>query len=310
MAFVISDRVINQKLARQLAKSREENADSLEKLSTGQVFTTHSPSPSERALADGLEFKLRGFAASKRNLNDGISLLQTADSGLSEVNNMLVRMKELNTAASNTTLTDRERRYLFVEYEALRDEIDRVAKTTEFNGLPILDGSSPDAPESLVFHISDPQVFEGYEDEELNVIKFNNFRDIVATADGLGIKSARSLLLDSENDGGISVQDAADLMVADDEEFSSSYEQALTKLATQRAIFGAMQTRMLKAMDFYDVYAENIAAAKSKIADTDYASEVAKMAASNVLISATTALMGQTNIQGQLALNLISSVLR
>lgn len=309
MAFVISDRVVADKLTRQLDKSRQEASDSLEKLSTGQIFTSSDPKPSDRALAEGLEFRLRSLATSKRNINDAISMLQTADSGMNEISNMLSRMREVNVAASNTTLTDRERRYLFVEYEALFDEITRIATTTEFNGIPILNGQAENAPEELIFHIGTAHMSE--DEEDMNVLRFEGFSEISTTAEGLGLRSARDLLMNSEEEGGISIYDAEELMSTDGNDlFSNVYDMALTTLSTQRSIFGAMQSRLQHAMDFQDVYAENIAAAKSRIADTDYATEVAKLAQSNILVQATTGLLAQNNMQASLALNLISSVLK
>lgn len=309
MAFVISDRVVADKLNRNLDKARNESADSLEKLSTGQIFTTGNPKPSDRALAEGLEFRLRSLASSKRNINDAISMLQTAESSMNEITNMMSRMREVNIAAANTTLNDRERRYLFVEYEALYDEITRIATTTEFNGIPILNGQSESAPEELIFHIGD-MFLGGDSDEDMNVLRFEGFGDISATAEGLGLNSARDLLLNSEQDGGISVSEAEDLMATEDDQFLNVFDRALTSLSTQRAIFGAMQSRLQHAMDFQSVYAENIAAAKSRIADTDYASEVAKLAHNNILVQATTGLLAQNNLQASLALNLIGSVLK
>lgn len=308
MAFIISDRVIGEKLARNLRNAQKENAESLERLASGKIFTTSDPRPSERALTEGLEYRLRGLAAAKRNINDAVSLLQTADSGMSEITNMVIRMKEINTAASNTTLTDQERRYLFVEYEALYDEINRAATTTEFNGLPLLNGLAENAPDSLIFHVGD--FFEGDDGEDLNVLRFEGFSQVSATTDGLGLKSARELLLNSDSDGGISVSEAEELMTADDDEYATAYDGALDRLATQRSVFGAMQSRLDRTMSFHDVYAENIAAAKSRIADTDYATEVAAMAQNNIAIQATTALLAQNNIQAGLALNLIGSVLK
>ncbi len=309
MAFVISDRVVADRLNRNLDKARSESSDSLEKLSTGQIFTTSDPKPSDRALAEGLEFRLRSLASSKRNINDAISMLQTAESSMNEITNMLSRMREVNVAAANTTLTDRERRYLFVEYEALYDEITRIATTTDFNGIPILNGQADNAPEELIFHIGD--MVSGDDDEDLNVLRFEGFGDISATAEGLGLKSARDLLINSDGEGGISVAEAEDLMSTDgDDQFANAFDRALTSLSTQRSIFGAMQARLQHAMDFQDVYAENIAAAKSRIADTDYASEVAKLAQNNILIQATTGLLAQNNLQAGLALNLIGSILK
>ena len=84
----------------------ETNADALEKLSTGTVFTTRDPRPAERSIAEGLEYKLRGLAAAKRNINDAVSLIQTGEAGLNEITNMLLRMKEINATAASTTISD------------------------------------------------------------------------------------------------------------------------------------------------------------------------------------------------------------
>jgi flagellin len=307
MAFIINNKVTGEALNRNLDKARAEYNDALEKLSTGKVFTSADPRPSERALAEGLEFKLRGLSASKKNINDAVSLLQTAESGLSEVNNIIMRLKEINVSAASTTLTDNERKFLFIEYEALRDEVTRIAESTEFNGIPLLNGDNPDAPDSLIFHVGDSKYAED-SDEDINQLRFEDMKAVVATAEGLGLKSARDLLADS--DEGISMEDAQDLMLPDDEEFASVYDMALERLSTHRATFGAMQQRLNHAMDYNDVFAENIAAAKSKIADTDYAQEVTRMAHSNILIQATTGLLAQNNLNANLTLGLIGSILK
>ena len=309
MSFTVGNGGIGDKLNRHLNKAQREHADSLEKLSSGQVFTQFDPKPAERALAEGLEFKLRSLASSKRNINDGVSMLQTAEGALSEINNMITRMREINIAGSSTTLSDRERRYLFIEYEALHDEINRVATTTEFNGLPLLNGESERAPESLILRIGDP-AFSEDSDDDINVLKFDDLKSIVVTSEGLGLKSARELLDASDDIEGIALDDVMDLLAADDEAFPTAYDQALNTLSTHRAVFGAMQSRLNRAMDFLDVYQENIAAAKSKIADTDYAKEVARLTESSILMQAGTSLMSQSNLSASLSLNLLTSVLR
>ena len=125
----VSDKALNANIQRSLSEAQRQNADAMEKLASGSNFTTQDPRPADRALAEGLEYRVRSLAASKRNINDAVSLLQTADSAMSEVNDMVIRMKEINIAATNTTVNDRERRFLFVEYEALHEEIQRVAES-------------------------------------------------------------------------------------------------------------------------------------------------------------------------------------
>jgi flagellin len=306
MAFNIKDKALQANLARHLEKAQKINSDSLEKLSSGSVFTRNDPRPAERALAEGLEFKLRSLASSKTNINSAVNLLQTAESSLSEITNMVLRMKEINVAAASTTVSDKDRKFLFIEYEALHDEINRIAITTEYNGMPLLNGDSPDAPEELIFRVGDPMVADGVDSDDLNVIRFEGIKSVVATTAALGLKSARDLLLDSEL--GIAIQDVEDLLMADDDVFGSIYDQALDTISTSRAVFGGMQSRLQSATDFLDVYQENIAAAKSSIADVDYASEVARLTESRILMQAGTAVLAQGGINSQLALNLLNSL--
>lgn len=312
MAFVINNKAVAAKLITNLHKKRRENVDSLEKLSSGRVFTSADPRPSERAIAEGLEYRLRSLAASKRNINDAISLLQTAETGLQEINNMMSRMKEINIAAASSTLTDQDRRYLFIEYEALYDEINRVAVTTNFQGIPLLNGLSDDVPDVLTFRLDDPKESDLVEgaDGDINKIEFEGIKSVIATSEGLGLRSARDLILDSDEEEGIWLEDAEELLEPEDDDlFSTVYDEAFTQLSTARAIFGAMHTRLERAIDYNMVVSENIAAAKSKIVDTDYAAEVAKMAHNKILIQATTGMLAQNNNDAQLVLNLIGSSL-
>ena len=309
MTSILNDKVTSLKLNNALDRTRRESADSLAKLSSGQVFTAEDPRPADRALAEGLEHKLRGLSASKRNINDAVSLLQTAESGFSEISNMLIRMKEINTAAASSTMNTQERKFLFIEYKALFDEVDRIATTTEFNNIPLLDGNNEKVPERLILRVGDSfRTEQGPNDDgDWNTIHFENLKKVVATTLGLGIKPVADLLADA--DEGISESDARDLMEAEDSRFSSVYDEALDKVANFRATYGAMQTRLNKAMDYNDVAAENISAAKSKIADVDYAQEVAKLTQSNLMMKTTTALMAQNNLASGLAVNLINTLL-
>lgn len=309
MAIGINGKNITDKLANNLDKARENRVDAMEKLSSGQVFTANDPRPSERALAEKMDFRLRSLSASKRNINDGISLLQTAESALSEINNMILRMKELNLTAAGSTVTDQERKYLLVEYEALHDEINRIAVTTDYNGMPLLNGLSDKVPEELILRIDDPFIDEDTDEEDMNVIRFDGLRSIVATTEGLGLRTAKTLLTGSDNDG-VTLEDAVGMLETDEENFATIYDQALNILSTQRAVFGALQARLQKSMDYVDVYQENIAAAKSNIADTDYAREVVRMTESTILSQAATGLLAQSNLDAQLSLNLLNSLLR
>jgi flagellin len=308
MSFKILDKTVTSKLNRNLEKAQSNSADSYEKLSSGTVFTSKDPRPAERALAEKLEFRLRGLTASKRNINDAVSLLQTAESGLAEISNIATRMKEINVAGSTTTLSDQERRYLFIEYQALYNEMERIARTTEFNGMPVLNGNDERAPEELVLRIDQPFTSADSEEDDVNLIRFDGFSDVVSTPEALGLRSAADLLADTDDQAGLSLDDVVELMEPEDsDEFATVYDQALNSISTQRAIYGALQTRLNSAMDYMDVYSENIQAAKSKISDTDYASELARLTENKILMAATTSLFSQSNATSSMALNLIQS---
>ncbi len=307
-------KIQGEKLINQLARHNNNRADSIDKLSSGSVFTARDPRPSERSLADGLESKLRSLAASKRNVNDAVSLLQTAESSMSEIGNMITRMKEINIAAASTTMSGRERQYLFVEYQALHDEISRVAQTTSYNGIPLLDGNQDGTPEELVLRFGDPTSLAGGAiddlDDDLNIVRLEGLRDFSASATGLGLQSAQELLHDAlEGDRGLDIEDVQALLRPQDDDLHATvYDEALEKIAMRRAVFGSLQERMNRALDFADVYQENINAAKSRIADTDYAKEVVKLAQESILSQAATGLLAQNNLEGSMTLNLLSTL--
>ena len=302
----IGDKSLASTLQRHLNQAQRKQADALEKLSSGQVFTRHDPRPADRALAEGLEFKIRSLSSAKRNINDAVSLLQIGESGMQEITNMVIRMKEINVAAANTTINDKERRYLFVEYQALHDEVNRVAMSTEYNGLPLLNGRAANAPQELVFRVGDVSSNNSSRrGEDVNVIKFDGLRSIVATTDALGLKSAREMLAETNEITGITLRDARDMLAPETDDFATTYDQALSNLATQRSVFGALQSRLNRAMDWVDVYQENITAAKSHIADVDYASEMTKLASGKILAQAASALIGHTNVAATVTATLL-----
>jgi len=310
MAFIISDKGKGAKLNRILRQQQDAQEDSLEKLSSGKIFTSFDPKPSERALAEKMEFRLRSLASSKKNVNDAISLVETADSAIGEISNTVTRMKEINLSAASTTLSDKERRYLFIEYQALHDELNRLAETTYFNGIPILNGASDLVPESMIFRVDEPaNNQDSSEEDDVNAIRFDGIKDVDTSTESLGLKSARDILDQTADSEGISWEDVEDFLVGQTDDFATIYEEALSKLAGQRSIFGALQTRLQKTIDFNEVFSENIAAAKSRVSDTDYAAEVSRLVSTQISTQATTSLLAQSNMHVNLAWNLIKSSL-
>lgn len=304
MSVRLGDRSSAANILNDMEKHTRANADSLAKLSSGMVFTAQDPRAAERAVADNLEYKLRSLNSSKQSINDGVSLLQTAEGGLSEISNMLIRMKEINVASASNTINDKERKYLFIEYQALHNEIDRISATTEFNGIPLLNGRDERTPESTVLRLGDPT--SENPENNLNEINLGSLREVVATTVGLGLKTAKDILIDED---GITIDDAMEFLEAEDSRFGSIYDQALETIASYRASFGAIQSRLGRAKDYNEVAYENISAAKSRIADTDYATEFSKMTQSSILMQTASALLTQNNLAARIGLNLVNSLL-
>jgi flagellin len=284
-----------------IAKAQKEASQSLERLTTGVRFTRANPMPAERAVSDSLSHKMREISGYKRNANEAMNVVELADSSLSEISNMTIRLKEIATQSTSPSLSDKERKFLFVEYKSLYDEIDRVARTTAYNGMPLLNGSDENGIKELSFRVGSRQVDSTSEDDK-NVIRMNGFSSVIATPAELGLKSVDELL---ENEDGISLDDVTDLFDSDDQSVSSSFDEAFQAISSFRAGFGAVSSRLTHVVNVLDVTNENIAAANSSLKDVDYATEIANLTRANILVQAGTSLMAQNNIQAQSALTLV-----
>ena len=282
-------------------KAQREATKSLERLSSGVRFTKEEPLPAERALSDSLTMKMRELSSYKRNANDGMSVVQTADSALNEISNVVIRLKELATQASSSTLSDKERKFLFVEYQSLYDEIDRISKTTSFNGMDLLNGSGQKEGAGLSITVGPNR---GQEDSS-NVIRMSGLENIIATSENLGLSDVRSLL---GSDDGVSLEDVFDSFASDEDSVSGTFDKALEKLAEFRSGFGAVSSRLTHVMDVLDISNENMAAAQSRIRDVDYAAEASNLTRAKILVQAGTSLLAQGNLPAQMALTLINSL--
>ncbi len=311
MTNSISNKAINDQLSRNLSKAINQESDAISKLSSGTVFTDQDPRPADHSIAESMEYRIRSLNATKRNISDASSFINTADSGMNEIGNLITRMKEINITAASSTVSDQERRYLFIEHEALFNEVNRIALTTEFNGVPLLNGKSDKAPDTLIFRLGDPFLEKStfFHDEDVNVIRLSDVKKIEMTTHGLGLKSSKELIQNSNDREGIQLEDAMELMTPENDDYPSQYDQALSVLNTNRAVYGALTTRLQRAADYVDVYQENIEAAKSKIADTDYAREVTNLTHAKILAQANTSLMAQSHINTEQTLQLLNTVL-
>ena len=261
---------------RALRQNFSDSRKSLIKLSSGSRITTAADDAAGLAISEKLRASIRGYGQAKRNANDGISLLQTAEGGLSEVSDLLIRMRELAVQASSDTVGDTERGFTDLEYQNLKAEISRISAVTEFNGKKLLNGTG-DKYEFQIGINNNPT--------EDRIIFDANYID--STLESLG---ASNLYVDTK----VGAQGSLEVL-----------DNAIDKISGKRAELGARQNRLISTISSLDITGENLSIANSRIRDTDYASETSKNAKFKILEAASTAVLTQANAVGSGALKLI-----
>lgn len=275
MGLRIQTNIASVNAQRNLRQNSSGLERAMERLSSGTRINKSMDDVAGLAISENMRGSLRGLGQAQRNAQDGISFVQVGEGGLSETSNILVRLRELATQAASDTIGEQERKFVNVEVQQLKAELDRIAQTTEFSGTKLLDGSGS----SLDFQI-------GIRGDENNVITFD-----AGEADA----QAGSLEVD-----GIDVEDKGDAR-----DSLESIDAAIGKVAQMRASFGAIQSRMNTTVNNIEVYKENLAAANSRIRDADMAEEAANLAKTNILQQAGVATLAQANVSNNLALKLI-----
>jgi len=249
---------------------------SMARLSSGYRINQASDDAAGLAISESLKAQIRGLKQANRNANDGISLVQVAEGGLGEVANMLVRLRELGVQAASDTISDRERVLTNVEYQQLKEEIERLSQSTKFNGTPLLNGQGG---------VLDIQV-GNQNDPFLDRISFRAEQSN-ATLENLMIKES-------------SVVNKAEAQVS-----LAQVDEAINRVNAMRAGLGAFQNRLQSTSQNLLTAEENYAAANSRIRDTDIAAESTELSKNNILMQAATSVLGQANTQSQLALKLL-----
>lgn len=256
--------------------TKNEN-DELSKLASGKRIAKAADDAAGLAIATNLDARTKGLRQATRNANDGISFVQTAEGGLNEISNILIRLRELTIQSSSDTVKDVERDFLNREYDALISEVDRIAKATSFNGYRLLSGEVDQ-------DVLDFQV--GASKEDYNVIQFQA-NETNVTSDELGIDGTTV----AEKD------DALDSIGVIDE--------AIEKVSGQRANLGALQSRLGSCVSNLESQTITQEGAKSMIEDVDYAKSSAELASHSVVKQAAIATLAQANTMPLSALKLI-----
>ncbi len=260
---------------RNLSKVTEQLGGSYRRLSTGLRISTASDDAAGLAISERLRSQVRSLDQAKRNANDGISLTQTAEGALDEVSNILIRLRELSVQASNGTVGNADKDTLQQEFSTLVSEIDRIAQSTEFNGIKLLDGSNS----NVAF-----QVGAGV-DASINQIgvSLDSVKITDLSINGQSIGSANS--------------STSNAIIAID--------TTINTVSSLRGTLGAAQNRLSSTINNLSVQSENISAANSRIRDVDVAYETAQLTRNSIMQQAAISILAQANAQPQAALSLL-----
>lgn len=276
MGLRINTNVASLSAQRSLGINMKAQNDNLRKLSSGERITRAGDDAAGLAISENLKASIRGMRQAKRNAGDAISLLQVAEGGMNEISSMIIRLRELSVQAASDTVGATERGFSDIEFQNLKQEIDRISKSTEFNGIKLLDGSGG----KLEFQVG---------------IKNDPLLDRLSY-DGSGADAsleALNLAID-----GVSTKEGAQGAL-------KKLDDALVHINGVRANFGALQNRLQSTSNNLEVSDENLSAANSRIRDVDVASETADMTKNNILLQAGISVLSQANQTPNSALKLL-----
>ena len=265
---------------RSLSASQGTLGTSLERLSTGLRINSAKDDAAGLFISQKQTSDIRGIDQSIRNAGDGISLAQTAEGALSQISSSVQRIREIAVQSSNATLEDRTG--LQKEVDQLTQEISRIVQTTTFNGTSLFDVSGTS---SLTFQVG--------QDGNAN-------NQVSLTLSGMtgGLISAYASSLTAT--GTVNVSSAATASAA-----LSTLETDIDDISKQRATFGAVQNRFESVISNLQNYSENLSSSRSRIMDTDFASETANLTKAQILQQASTSILAQANQLPQSALSLL-----
>ncbi len=284
MAVRIFNNIPSLNAQRILGINNQRLAQSVERISSGIRINRGSDDAAGLAISEGLRSDIRALRQAVRNANDGVSLINVTEGALNEQSGIMIRLRELASQAATGTVGSTERQTIQLEFTALRNEIDRIAQTTEFNGQKLVEGSLA----SSVTSSSHILIQVGLDSSAHSRINLNTEVDLGAmTSTGLSIH---------------------ELSVTSSDAALTALEQMNTSIATitqGRGKVGAVQNRLIRTISNVSIAIENLSAAESAIRDADIAEEVALLTRNQILVQAATAMVGQANLIPQSVLQLL-----
>ena len=285
MALKIFNNPSSINAQRLLAANSERLAKSVERISSGVRINKASDDAAGLAVSEALRSDIRAMRQAMRNANDGISMINVTEGALNEQSSILIRLRELASQSSTGTVGSTERQTIQLEFNSLRNEVDRITESTTFNGQGLIDGalaSGITAANHVVLQIG----VNSNANSQINLNEEMNLAAITSTA--LSIQNLSLTSIDSA-------------LTA-----LASLNTAISSVAQGRGKVGAVQNRLTRTIQNLGVTIENLQAAESSIRDADIAEEIAELTRNQILVQSATAMVGQANMIPQSILQLLA----
>ena len=285
MAVRIFNNIPSLTAQRILGVNNDRLSLSVERISSGIRINKAADDAAGLAVSEGLRSDIRALRQAVRNASDGISLMNVTEGALNEQSGILIRLRELASQAATGTVGSTERQTIQLEFTALRNELDRITATTEFNGTKLIDGNLSSAVSDFNNHVLIQIGIDNSANSRLDLNTEINLQAVTSTTMGIDV---------------LSVTGAAQALTALD-----IINTAIGNLTANRGKVGAIQNRLTRSIANLSVSVENLTAAESSIRDADIAEEVAELTRNQILVQTATAMVGQANLIPQSVLQLL-----
>jgi len=274
MGLRVNSNIASMNAQRSLARTTQRLEANYRRLSTGLRIATAADDAAGLAISERFRAQIRSTNQAIRNAQDGISMTQTGEGALNEVSSILIRMRELAMQSANGTVSSTDRSTLQQEFGDLINEIDRIARSTTFNGVNLLDGTG-------------------------STITFQVGINTVAGIDTIQLSTSDTL----SSSLGLSTLDISSF--ANVSSALDRVDDAINSVSQIRGSFGAVQNRLVSTIENLRIQAENLSSAESRIRDVDVAEETASLTRNSILQQAAVSILSQANVQPQTALQLL-----
>ena len=293
MALVINNNLMAAQASQNLNEHYQRLATSTQRLSSGLRINSAADDAAGLAIRELMRSDIATIKQGVRNANDAISLIQTADGALGVIDEKLIRMKELAEQAATGTYNSIQRLIIDSEYQAMASEITRIANSTDFNGIKLLDGSlSGDHDGTKLASKGKLKVHFGVGNDSAEDYYYIQIGSVTASSLGVGNRVSTA-------GGAVSTQSLAQAAL-------KALDNAIVSKDKIRANLGAMQNRLENTISNLQTQALNLQAAESRISDVDVALEMTQFVKNQILTQAAVAMLSQANSMPRMALSLIS----